>query len=86
MAHSVAGFKQIKSLLEKAIHNSSHELRQIVRQLDAYGSAGLGFDRLVSQYASLQNQIRDKSWALKELVNTNSSIISSSSPNATWDQ
>jgi hypothetical protein len=83
-AHSVAGFKQIRGLLEKAIHTSSHELRQIMRQLDAYSAAGLGFDKLVAQYAGLQNQIRDKSWALKELVSTNSSIIAS--PNSTWDQ
>lgn len=82
--HTVAGFKQIKSILEKTIHSSSHELRQITRQLEAYSSAGLGFDRLVAQYAGLQNQIRDKSWALKELVNTNSTLISS--PNSTWDQ
>lgn len=84
-AHSVAGFKQIRGLLEKAIHTSSHELRRVMRQLDAYSAVGLGFEKLVAQYAGLQNQIRDKSWALKELVNTNSSITSAS-PNSTWDQ
>jgi hypothetical protein len=57
----------IRGELDKAIHTTEHELKEVGKALGVYETVGAEFDCLVQEYTQLKEEITNKQWALKEL-------------------
>jgi hypothetical protein len=68
-AETVPGLKKIRGHLETACRQALDEYENAIKKLQEYESIGLGFDDLVSEYAAILNEIKEKTWALNELQN-----------------
>lgn len=68
-AETVPALKKIRGYLETACRQALDEYENSLKKLQEYESIGLGFDDLVNEYASILNEIKEKTWALNELIN-----------------
>lgn len=64
---AVVALRKIKHQLDEAIHRCKTEHQHLQHTLQTYRSLGSEFESLVSEYSQLQEAIKNKRWALKEL-------------------
>ena len=52
--------------LDKATANTERELEQTLQTLKTYQAVGTTFDKIVQEYALLQEEVDNKRWAVRE--------------------
>jgi hypothetical protein len=61
--------------LDSAFNKAVEEHERIMRTLNEYENIGMGFDKLVAEYASILQDIQDKKWAMEEIQRDSTNII-----------
>ncbi|ELU12924.1 hypothetical protein CAPTEDRAFT_198726 [Capitella teleta] len=64
---TVQALRKIRGEIDRAIHSTEYDLKQVDQTLAAYEAVGSGFDNLVQEYTRLKDEIDNKKWALREL-------------------
>ncbi len=54
--------------MELAYQATQEHMETALQKLDEYESVGMGFDKLVAEYALILHDIEEKTWALNQLL------------------
>jgi len=65
------GLRKIRGHLELAYQETVEQFEQAVQKISEYESVGGGFDKLVAEYSAILQDIKEKKWAMSELLKNN---------------